>query len=150
MNKGFTLIELIITIAIIAILSGIVLFGIIQYVNKGKDSNVYGNLAILVPAGEVFYNRANNYENFCSSDVVTNAIGQMPDQTSNAPCYNGTTKKAVCCYVEATQKQSWAACARKFATPADYYCVDSRGVKKEVTGACSQASLMQGSSARCP
>jgi len=149
MHKGFTLIELVIVITIIAILYGVILFSVTQYINKGKDSNILGNLAILVPAGEVFYNgNSGSYSGFCnptgsSGAVLKNALSQMPPQSSPAPCYTSSTiptsstnNAGVCCKV-ATDGNSWAACARKFTTPANYYCVDSRGVKEEVTGTCS-------------
>ena len=143
-NAGFTLIELIVVIVIISILSGIIIFAIGQYINKGKDSNIAGNLAILIPAGEVFYNVENTnhgdgYTGFCNPDensALKNAILQMPDQKAGAPCFSDTMQQAtnpkgVCCTV-APNGNSWAACARKFATPANYYCVDSRGIKKEI------------------
>ena len=41
-NKGFTLIELMIVIAIIAILSGIIMFAASLYINKAKDSIIKG------------------------------------------------------------------------------------------------------------
>lgn len=119
-SKGFTLIELIVVIAITAILSAIILFSISQYINKGKDSNVAGNLAVLVPAGEVYYTSyPNSYRDFCSSDVVVNAFSQMPSDT----VYQ--------CYVdESKDYKAWAACAGKFTDATKAYCVDSRGVKR--------------------
>ena len=70
-NKGFTLIELIIVIVIIAILSAVILFSITQYINKGKDSNISANLAVLIPAGEVYYNSYNStYKDFAMLVIV--------------------------------------------------------------------------------
>ena len=86
MQKGFTLIEIIVVMAIIAVLYGIILFSVNLYISKGKDSNVSGNLAILVPAGEVWYNANNSYAGFCGSSTVLNAILQMPEN-KNGACY---------------------------------------------------------------
>jgi len=149
-NAGFTLIELIVVIVIISILSGIIIFAIGQYINKGKDSNIAGNLAILIPAGEVFYNVGNTYDDFCNPDensALKNAILQMPDQKAGAPCFSDTMQQAtnpkgVCCTV-APNGNSWAACARKFATPANYYCVDSRGIKKEIDNSLCNDNITQ-------
>jgi prepilin-type N-terminal cleavage/methylation domain-containing protein len=129
-NKGFTLIELIVVIAIIATLSGIILFSITQYINKGKDSNVYGNLAVLVPAGEVWYNaNGDNYDGFCDSDVVKNAKSQMPVNPNPACPADLDNPEGVCCHAES---QAWAACANEFSNARKAYCVDSRGMKKEI------------------
>ena len=124
-SKGFTLIELVVVIAIIAVLSGIILFTVTQYINKGKDSNISGNLAVLIPAGEVFYNSfpnsyGNSSQNFCGSSVATNTFSQMPSGT------------VFHCNVESTYYQAWAACAREFTNANMAYCVDSRGMRKEI------------------
>lgn len=120
MKNGFTLIEIIVTIAIIAVLSGIILFSITQYIKKGKDSNIQGNLAVLVPAGEAWYNgRGNSYEYFCDSSAVDSVKNQL-DQTQ------------VLCYVKEPLYQEWAACADKFSDSSKAYCVDSRNMKKEI------------------
>jgi prepilin-type N-terminal cleavage/methylation domain-containing protein len=165
MNKGFTLIELIVVIAIIAVLSGVILFSITQYISKGKDSNVSGNLAVLVPAGEVFYNgNGNSYQGFCDpstpngNSIIRNAIQQMP-QNSASSCYcdpktfcpspstwTSTSNPAgVCCSTtgQTNNYQAWAACAREFTNSSLAYCVDSRGVKKEIDNNFCKSSLTQ-------
>lgn len=149
MNKGFTLVEIIVVIAIIAVLSGIILFSTVQYINKGKDSNIAGNLAVLIPAGEVYYNIGTTYTGFCSSDVVKNSISQMPIN-KNGSCYSDTITSSsnpasVCCSVD-TYGGAWAACARQFNNSGGYatgtaICVDSRGVKKEIDNARCSSSI---------
>ena len=136
-NQGFTLIELVVVIAIIASLSGIILFSVTQYISKGKDSNISGNLAVLIPAGEVFYN-GNGYSyndglaSFCDLDtgrVLDSVLSQMPGNVLG-PCYDSSTNKAgVCCKAD---PQAWAACAKKFTDPNTAFCVDSRGMKKDI------------------
>ncbi|OGZ79477.1 MAG: hypothetical protein A2358_04330 [Candidatus Staskawiczbacteria bacterium RIFOXYB1_FULL_37_44] len=144
MQKGFTLIELIVTMAIIAVLSGIILFSVTQYINKGKDSNVAGNLAVLVPAGEVYYNGNNNsYQDFCDpikTSVVKNAISQMPKNPAGN-CYDESKNPAgICCYAES---QAWAACGQKFTDKNLAFCVDSRGVKTDINSADCKSSITQ-------
>ncbi len=140
LSKGFTLVELIVVVAIIAVLSGVILFSTILYINKGKDSNIAGNLAVLVPAGEVYYNMDSTYAGFCdatkNTSVLRNSLGQMP-KNENGNCYSpsitSTTNPAgVCCGVS-NNGQAWAACAFEFTNPSAAICVDSRGVKKEIT-----------------
>ena len=141
MNKGFTLIELVIVIAIITVLSGIVLFSVTQYINKGKDSNISGNLAVLVPVGEVFYTgNGNSYAGFCSSTVTTNSEVQMPQNPYPSGDCTGNLA-GVCCYV-ATNNNA-------FTSSSNAYCVDSRGMKEVMTNSlCNLPSLT--ASTRCP
>ena len=157
MSKGFTLVELVVVIAIISVLSGIILFSVTQYINTGKDSNISGNLAVLVPAGEAFYNLENTqngdgYNGYCdpaaaTGSVLRNALSQMPENPDSI-CYcdpirtcpssytwTATSNPAgVCCAVAplVDNYQSWAACAKEFAKVNTAYCVDSRGIKKEI------------------
>ena len=122
-QKGFTLVELLVTIAIIAVLSAIILFSIGQYINKSKDASIQGNLSSLVPAGEVYYDRngangysdANEGEGFCGSSVVENSFSQI------------TSVK----YCKAS-RNAWAACAQEFINNNRAFCVDSRGYKREI------------------
>jgi len=136
---GFTLIELIVTVAIIAVLSGVILFSVTQYIAKGKDSNIAGNLAILIPAGEVWYNGGGSYQGFCepgTNSVIKNVVSQMPLGTDFH------------CHVERYNK-AWAACAIKFSDPTTAFCVDSRGMKEDIEIAvnpCSEEVVMT----QCP
>jgi len=130
-SAGFTLVELAVVIAIIGILSAIILFSVTQYIGKSKDANIMGNLAVLVSSGEVFYNSNQSYDGFCNSTVVTSASSQMPDN-STATCYNSSSNKGGICCSEATDNNSWAACAQLFTDNNNAYCVDSRGVKKTI------------------
>lgn len=116
-SKGFTLIELLVVVAIISILSSIILFSVTQYVNRGKDASVVGNLAVLVPSGEVYYDsNGNSYENFCDSSVVQNSLSEIP--SPNKHCSESSN--------------AWAACGQLFRDKTKAYCVDSRGIKKEI------------------
>jgi len=138
-KTGFTLIELLVVIAIVSILSAIVLFSTAQYINKSKDANIKGNLAILISAGEAYYGAHNeDYGDFCSSGVVQNSINQMP-QNSNESCTENAA--GMCCYVN-TYGDAWAACAREFTDTTKAFCVDSRGVQKEIDNSeCGSAGV---------
>lgn len=147
-KNGFTLIELVVVIAIIAILSLIILFAVLQYINKSKDSNASGNLAVLIPAGETYYNieNANNgdgYHGFCAStsSVVKNAFSQMPTPSPVVDCASGSFP-GLCCNVN-SNNETWAACAQEFTDKTQAYCVDSRGVKEGMANSSCTTSLTQ-------
>lgn len=136
--EGFTLIELVIVISIIAVVSSIILFSASQYINKGKDSNISANLAILVPAGESYYGIGNTYgtsslDNFCKSGPVTNSFSQMPINATGSCYSNISNLSGACCHVDTIAWDTWAACARQFTDPTKAFCVDSRGVKKVIS-----------------
>jgi len=137
-NKAFTLIELLVVIAIIAILAAIVLFGATQYINKGKDAKVKGNLAILITAGEVWYDKTSNgtYEGFCDSETVANTLSNVP---------SGDTEKGCAISVGNT---AWSVCAKEFVNNAKAYCVDNKGNQKEINYT-DCANIINGSVSNC-
>lgn len=132
---GFTFIELLVAVAIIAVLSAIILFTIIQYIDKGKDANVKGNLAVLISSGEVYYNSNQNingtgYDGYCDSSVVTTAESEIPKHEDTG----------IYC---SDNESEWAACAQLFLDDRYAYCVDSRGVKKEIDNDDCVADMAQ-------
>lgn len=134
-NRAFTLIELVIVVAIVAILSTVIMFSVAQYINRGKDSNVSGNLAVLIPSGEAYYNIENTYASsdgsgtFCTSGIVIYTHSQMSIPNPPVVCLSGLA--GLCCKV-ATDGSSWMACAQEFTNPKLAYCVDSTGIKREI------------------
>ena len=142
MSKGFTLIELSVVICVIAILSSIILFSVLQYVNRGKDSNIRGNLAVLIPAGEQYYDIGNTYTGFCTAvpGAITNAEPQMPGNPNGSCTRTIANPTGACCTVSGDGR-AWAACARLFTNASTAYCVDSTGVKKVICRTqCSSSS----------
>lgn len=143
MNKGFTLIELLVAVAITAVLSGVVLFSVTQYINTSKDSNISGSLAVLIPAGEAWYNGNNNsYSGFCSSSPAAIILSQMPSDTTHTySCATNTFNLS---------NQSWMACAKDFTTSDKAFCVDSRGIKTKILNTdCISKISACASSANC-
>ena len=144
---GFTLVEIIVVVTIIIILFSIILFIVSQYVNRSKDSNIEGNLVILIPSGEAYYTGHGNnsygepgghgesgVNNFCNSSVVENAFLQIPSESDPL------------CEVNEFGDQ-WAACAKLFVNKGKAFCVDSRGVKEEMDVAlCNEETSLT----QCP
>ena len=134
-QKGFTIIELIVVIAIIAILATVILFSITKYINKSKNASIQGALSGLIPTGEVWYDNNNGfgYKDFCESSAIEN-VNSSTIFPSATPCEQDG-KPAVCCSVDQSDFSSWAACAREFSSE-KFFCVDSIGHKEEITSGC--------------
>ncbi len=129
---GFTLIELLVVIAIIGILAGIVLVNVNTARNKAKDAGIKGSMLSLSTMGEMFYDDPAG-GNFSYTLVCTHAKSDFPKVTTAV-----NKLSTMLCSDTATE---WAACAQLKADITKYWCVDSTGVKKEVTGTCAAANV---------
>jgi type IV pilus assembly protein PilE len=128
-SKGFTIIELLVVVAIIAVLAAIVLVNVTGYINQGKNAAIKGNLATILTNGAVYFDTNGNYTNFCANAYVTGpeaaitAAGGTPTETCSAT--------------------AWCACSTMKTTTAEpagsTFCVDSTGYKKVTAnaGACA-------------
>ena len=73
-SKGFTIIELLVVVAIIAVLTGIVLVNVTSYINKGKDAAIKGNLSTVLTNSAVYYDASGSYispSDFCTTSNFT-------------------------------------------------------------------------------
>lgn len=128
-QKGFTIIELIVVIAIIAVLATIVMINVTQYIAKGKDAAIKGNMASLTTSAAVFFNEQNpnTYTGMAANAAVTAANTQINKASGTLNYLNVTD-------------QAWCACANLVAVD-NYYCVDSTGLKEEAAGDCATTTL---------
>ena len=150
MNKkqGFTIIELIVVIAIIAVLASIVLVNVTSYITKGKDAAAQGNLATIMTNGAVQYDSSSNYNGWMTGASPTTAGTDCTGVAGwTGPCkaletagYHVTnTCDTVLCAATATK---WCAMVTLKGTGTPKYCVDSTGAKISsatscVAGVCS-------------
>ena len=67
-GAGFTIIELIVVIAIIAVLAAIVLVNVTQYISKGKDASVKGNMSSMATIAAGVYDT--NSSTFFDDDTT--------------------------------------------------------------------------------
>ena len=131
-SKGFTIIELLVVVAIIAVLASIVLVNVTSYISKGKDASAQGNLATLLTNGATFYDSVGSYNGWITGagtgdtrytsvyTALTNA-GFTVTATCNVTNCGGTTSTAWCAQV--TLKAT-----------TNTYCVDSTGAKVNKAG----------------
>ncbi|OGZ68368.1 MAG: hypothetical protein A3D44_01725 [Candidatus Staskawiczbacteria bacterium RIFCSPHIGHO2_02_FULL_42_22] len=139
-GAGFTIIELLVVVAIIAVLTGIVLVNVTSYINKGKDAAVQGNLSSLTTNAAAYFDTNGNFTAFCADATATNPLAAA-DKANDG---NTTPDQVTDCDSTAT---TWVACGQLKVTSTDYFCVDSTGTKKTVTATCNEAGL---TTAACP
>jgi len=133
-QKGFTIIELIVVIAIIAVLAAIVLVNVTQYIAKGKDSAIKGNMSSMATIAAAFYD--NNSSMFLDSatphviDLSTDAAfaaGKAAIEDSNGPANNVNSSRIA---------TAW--CVQSALNEAGkYWCVDNTGYKGDTGNATS-------------
>jgi prepilin-type N-terminal cleavage/methylation domain-containing protein len=142
-TKGFTIIELIVVVAIIAVLAAIVLVSVTAYNNRGRDAAIKGNLASLGTRGVTYFENATlgngTYNTFC-----THASGGAPIKLAIEATNLGGAFTCMCdtggnaCTATSTK---WCACSTLKVTSGNTFCVDSSGYKKETGNTCAN---------RCP
>ena len=142
-QKGFTIIELIVVIAIIAVLAGIVLVNVTQYINKGRNAAIQGNMTTLLTNSVVYFDNPLNSSKY-GADFLSDSTGlgtnsailtQIKAANGNvAPTINGDSSMG-------TKTQAWCASSPTLAagtTAASTFCVDSSGYKGTLaSGKCA-------------
>ena len=137
-GAGFTIIELLVVVAIIAVLAAIVLVNVTGYINKGKDASIKGNLSTTLVQSAVYYDTNGNYgttaaNGLCATPIVANALAA-------ANTASGVVGGATCTYNVTMPATATAFCAcSPEKTTGNVYCVDSTGNKKESASTCAAA-----------
>ena len=88
-NRGFTLIEMLIVIAIISILSGIVLVGVTGFQASARDTQRVADLRFAQNLVELYYARCGHYpgDSDCETGDIT-SWGELTDALSDIPGAN--------------------------------------------------------------
>ena len=144
-SAGFTIIELIVVIAIIAVLAAIVLVNVTQYIAKGRDAAIKGNLSTLATNAAVYYDDLTlgngDFIGFSADTTLGCGAGGPIDAAITA------TGSALTCAETTTTGIDWCGCAQLRVDQTNYFCVDSAGSKKETATACG--TICTGASPDC-
>lgn len=143
-KRGFTLLELLIVVAIIAILASVILVALGASRDKGADAAVKSNLNTIRGQSELFYSNNDNSflpaggstfsiatcpvynasgTNMLSKDkTIADAVAEAVKRGSNgSSCYNSALNWAIAVGLKTNANTSW--------------CVDSGGNSKQVSSA---------------
>ena len=144
-SKGFTIIELIVVIAIIAVLAGIVLVNVMQYIGKSKDATIKEEASQLQTAANVWLNDPNNtagdFSHVCGSPNFSKILSYMDKNTPTPDFgYIGCGDNSIS--PDNCSNSQWAVIAILNApstitgvSAGAIYCVDSSGNAKVLTSA---------------
>jgi type II secretory pathway pseudopilin PulG len=121
-SKGFTIIELLVIIAIVVILTAIVLVNVMGYITKSRYSAIKAGLSNIQTLGTIYFSTNGDYAGFCSnSDTIT-----IRDNIYNSGGFpNCNSTNTAWCFCSTTSLQ--------FSPPWQTICVDSTGYKKETS-----------------
>jgi prepilin-type N-terminal cleavage/methylation domain-containing protein len=142
-TKGFTLIELMIVVAIIGILASIVFVNLASSRNQAKDAAIQADLDSMRFGAEQIYEVNGSYSTVCDPG----AVSKIPYDAAEGNGYNNNGKKGVC----QPSQYKWAACVYENinggSADATAWCVDNTGVNKRIPTAGCDAILNSASPA---
>jgi prepilin-type N-terminal cleavage/methylation domain-containing protein len=129
--KGFTLVELLIFIAIIGILASIVLVSVFSARQKAADSRIRNNIAQLRWEAEIVYDtQGASFDDWSTHPSVSQQVNILLDDIVLA------LKGAGAATVRDTDNDTYCVSAPLVSISGRHYCVDAGGVFAEVTAPC--------------
>jgi len=135
-QKGFTIVELIVVIAIIAILAAIVMTNVTGFLNKGKDAAAKGNMQTIFTNGLIYYDgNGNSFEDF----DATTSKGYTAPAAKIALDYSSTSTPAQYVKTVASDGSAFCVCIllKDPKLTSGTWCIDSTGFKGESSTACA-------------
>jgi len=142
MKKAFTLIELLIVIAIIGILAGIVVVSLTGALKKGKDSRIQADLRQVTQIAGMIMSDKGSYDELCSGGKLNTTSGDYKNQLTTVQndiqAQQGGTTVDLSCYASGND---YCVSARLVSTT-NYFCIDSAGnATTTASNNCTSANL---------
>ena len=137
--RGFTIIELLVVVAIIAVLAAIVLVNVTSYINKGKDAAIRANSSSLLVTSVAYFDANGTYSaNWCSTTVAPGLTYYVPIKTA-IEAAGGTSVTCTVASSSGTLYDLWCVSSKLKTDTSKYFCADSTGKKSESTTAICAA-----------
>lgn len=153
---GFSLIELLIVIAIIGILTGLILVGTSRSRLKGQDNAIRSSTGQLrLMAEQVYDTQGASYLNWHLNAGVQSQVAQLLADidekygNTTADTYPASFPGSYETVIRASQRKDYCISAPLRAQPGSYYCIDTTGVFKISSAHCADQTLT-GPPLRCP
>ena len=132
-GAGFTIIELLVVVAIIAVLAAIVLVNVTGYINQGKNAAVKGNLSTIMTNAAVYYDQNGDYGDFFAGASYT-APATAAQSANGGTALTSGCNKAACADADAPTAWCAASPLKTVSGSSDtVFCVDSTGAKVSYT-----------------
>ncbi|MBI4022120.1 MAG: type II secretion system protein [Candidatus Andersenbacteria bacterium] len=128
---GYSLVELLITIAIIGILAAMVMAVAVPARNKAQDARIRNDIAQLRWEAEiVFDSQGASFENWTSHPTVTENVDIILADIDEALGANDAAT------VKDSDAATYCVSAPLVSVPERHYCIDAQGVFEEVSSPC--------------
>jgi general secretion pathway protein G len=136
-KKGFTLVELMVVIAIVGLLASIVLVNVRGTKDKARDANIKSYMYQLRNAAEMIYTQTENYNAVCDeSDNTLSNSGEFGILERAIKKDNGNVD--LTCFEDAGGK-SFAVSSPLVASTGKHWCVESAGLSIEIDNPITSA-----------
>ncbi len=124
-GAGFTIVELLVVVAIIAVLASIVLVNVTAYINRGKNASIKANLSSVLVNGSVYFDANESYTGFCGTTGYTGPSAAIVAAGSSiaTTCIDTTTATCACSTLNTTATEPTGS----------VFCVDSTGAKRQTS-----------------
>lgn len=119
---GFTIVELIVVIAIIAVLASVVLINTSSVGNKARDAAIKEDMNSFFQLALEYYEKHKNYGGFCEDDATQALFDSIPayGEKKEKYCQHDSDDWFVCAQLNFPEDRSKA------------WCIDKSGIRKQI------------------
>ncbi len=128
MKNGFTLIEMLISVAIIAILTILIITYLNFSRNKSLDALMIENMGTPLTKLSVEHyldSPRKNYADFCTDSATIDLLSKL--NSSRRQCHSDANR--------------WVVCAQLYSSSTRAWCADKAGVKKQIAATACDSNI---------